>query len=217
MAGIHLCSVCRSIDWRLLRLPAESEIPLIRDYELPKKFPYIHDAKVRQTKIDLGTLADIKSRTDCELCSYISKYLRSRSVYTDDGKSTAEGHVVKCRADIGRQAAIFRYPDVDSYESVTLFRLSVTTHLHGHPAHDVDNYAHLLMDNHFQTCNVGAGAIRVDENFRDPRPDIDMALFGGRIRPQRLDIEWIKRWIDICEHEHDDLCNSLLSTPDMVK
>jgi len=217
MESSRLCGVCRSIDWKLLRLPVESEIPLIQNYELPRKYPYISNAKVRQTKIDLGNLADIKLRTQCELCSYISNYLESRNVYTKDGRSSAGGHVVKCRADIGRQAAIFRFPNVDSNESVTLFRLSITTHLEGHPAHDVDNVAHLLMDNHFQTCNVGAGTIHVNENFRGPRPSIDMALFGGRVRSQLLNVEWVKRWIGICEHEHDDLCNSLLSTPDMFK
>ena len=217
MGSPRLCDVCRSIDWRLLRLPVESEIPLIQNYELPRKYPYLSNANVRLTKIDLGNLADIKLRTQCELCSYISNYLESSNVYTKNSRSSAGGHAVKCRADIGRQAAIFRYPEVDSNESVTIFRLSITTHLEGHPAHDVDNVAHLLMDNHFQTCNVGAGAVHVDEQFRDPRPGIDMALFGGRIRPPQLNIEWIKRWIEICEHGHDDLCNSLLSIPDMFK
>ena len=218
MAKSHLCYSCRQIHFRLLRLPAESEIPQIRSWDLPRdKFPYISDANTRLTKIDIGYLADIKKRTECELCTYIWESLSKLDVYTEDGKSKSGGHRVTCRADVGRQVALFRYPEIDSNDTVTLFQLAITTHLEGHPCHDVDNTAHLLMDNHFQTCNVGAGSIQVDEQLRDPRPGVDMAVFGGRQRPQQINLNWLKGWLYICEHEHGNLCNSLLSTVEMFK
>jgi hypothetical protein len=218
MATTHLCDSCRQINFRLLRLPVESEIPQIRSWNLPRdKFPYISDAKTRQTKINIGYLSDIKKRTKCELCVYIWELLSKLDVYTEDGKTRSGGRNVICRADVGRETAIFRYPEIDSNDSVTLYQLAFTTHLESHPHHDADNSAHLIIDNHFQTCNIGAGSIQIDDKFRDPRPGVDMVVFGGRRRPEQINLNWLRRWLYICEHEHGDLCNSMLSTPEIFK
>lgn len=218
MAKLHLCDSCRQINFGLLRFPAESEIPQIRNRSLPKdKFPYINDANIRQTKIDIGYLVDMKKRKECELCTYIWESLSKLDVYTEDGKSKSGGHRVSCRADIGFASGLFRYPEIDSYDTVTLYQLAITTQLHGHPHHDVDGTAHLQMDNHFRTCNVGAGCIQVDDKFQDPRHGVDMVVFGGRQRPLQINLNWLRRWLYICEHEHGNLCNSLLSAVEKFK
>lgn len=196
----------------------ESEIDRVHNKDLPRdKFPYIKDPQDRLTKINIGYLSEIKNRSKCELCAYLWSHLSKLNIYTKDGRSKGGDYNVVCLADIGRQDAVFRYPEIDSNDTITLFRLAFTTHLEGHPYHDTDNITHLVIDNHFQTCNVGAGSIQVDESFRDPRTSMDMAVFGGRRRPEQININWLRRWLNICENNHGDEYNALLSTAEIFR
>ncbi|KAI1113012.1 HET-domain-containing protein [Nemania sp. NC0429] len=58
----------------------------------------------------------------------------------------------------------------------------------------------------FQACDVGAASVEVDEKFTDPRPGVDMMIFGGRCRPLQLDLQWVQRWINICRTDHGIKC-----------
>ncbi|KAI1279621.1 HET-domain-containing protein [Xylaria sp. FL0933] len=58
----------------------------------------------------------------------------------------------------------------------------------------------------FQACDVGAASVQVDERFVDPRPGIDMMIFGGRCRPLLLDLRWVQRWMSICKTDHGAKC-----------
>ncbi|KAJ2991518.1 hypothetical protein NUW58_g2485 [Xylaria curta] len=58
----------------------------------------------------------------------------------------------------------------------------------------------------FQACDVGAASVEVDLRFVDPRPGIDMMIFGGRCRPLLLDLRWVRRWMDICKTTHGTTC-----------
>ncbi|KAI0869541.1 HET-domain-containing protein [Hypoxylon argillaceum] len=56
----------------------------------------------------------------------------------------------------------------------------------------------------FQGCDVGAASVQVDRRFVDPRPNIDMMIFGGRCL--LLNLDWVQRWMNICKTDHGTTC-----------
>lgn len=211
MSSSSVCESCARIPFRILRLPLTSEIPLIQSGKLPHKFPYIQDASLRQTKINIGYLSELKTRVDCRLCSYIWTTLAAQNVYSDDGLTRHEAKQVMCRADIGQQVSIFRYPEKDSNDTITLYRFSITTFIDGHPYHDLGERPHMYMDNHFQVCEVGAGSQSVYGLSIASVTGHDRALFAGRVRPLQIDLALLKSWLTLCEKDHGDICNKLVA------
>ncbi|TLD20116.1 HET-domain-containing protein [Venturia nashicola] len=205
-----LCKSCQRIDFALLRGPRTSEIPMIRDANIPDQYSYTKNAEVRLRKIVLGFLSDIKERIECSLCELISQLISDTGVYTEDCRAHSGARVI-CKADIGKETGIFRYPEKDADNNVKLFQLTITTHLEGHQSHDLDGSAHLYLDNRFLVCDYGSSLIQIGDDFQDPRSDVDMTLFAGRMRPLQINLAWLRRWLEICEDEHQDTCSIMLS------
>lgn len=209
MTKLPLCATCQQIDFALLRGPRTSDISSLRAGHLPDQYPYKNNDAVRQRKINLGFLSDMKERKNCPLCVFIWQFSSKQGVYTEDGR-TQSGARVMCKADIGSHAGIFRYPEKDADDLVKMWQLVITTHIEGHALHSIDGNPHLYLDNCFRVCDVGASSIQVRSDFADPRMTVDMTLFGGRIRPLQIDLSWLRRWLEICEHDHHDTCGILL-------
>lgn len=212
MEAKSLCENCARIPCHLLRYPRISEIPLIASRRLPRKFPYIGHADLRQGRHRMGYLDEMKECVDCALCKYTWQALSALDVYTSEGKTRA-GYRIVVAADVGHQDQICRYPKDDSDTMFTLYKLSVLTYIEGSPEHD--GVYHLRLDRHFQSADIGVSTINIDDTFRDPRFGVDMTIFGGRKRPLQIDLRWMRKWLKICMEQHGDACQNLLPTRDI--
>jgi hypothetical protein len=146
---------------------------------------------------------------------YICKALLTLDIYTTTGRTKA-GDRVLCQADIGKEEQIFRYPEHDSDGLVKLFQLSITTHIEGHPVHGLSN-AHLYLDRHFQTCDVGVASVSTGGRLSDSKNTSDRTIFGGRIRPLQINVASIQQWLGLCDAEHGKSCQSLLSNKSIFR
>lgn len=182
---------------------------MIRNANIPDEYSNTKNA-VRLRKIVLGFLSDIKERKHCPLCVLIWQFVSDSGIYTEDCRARSGARVI-CKADIGRFSGVFRYPEKDADDNVKLSGLTITTHLEGHHSHDLDGSAHLYLDNRFLTCDFGSSLIQIGNDFQDPRSEVDMTLFAGRIRPLQINLMWLRRWLEICEDEHQDTCSIMLS------
>lgn len=203
----NLCDTCQRIPFETLRYPKISEIPSIKSGHPPKgKFPYKHDADKRMSMVNLGYLSHIRDKQHCQLCRIIWREFRKLNVYSESGHS-ALGHEVTCKADIGTHLGLFRYPEKDSSSHITLYRLSISTHIP--PNHNIDDYPHMWLDHCFQTCDVGTEQI-IAEDLVHINKGFDRYIFGGRRRPLQIDLNRIRQWLNICENQHGNVCSKTL-------
>ena len=94
-------------------------------------------------------------------------------------------------------------PRKDDYTRFVIRRLSLTAHLIHDPGLSIACFDHVL-----QACSVGTVSSTSREfPFQDLGSGTTRMLFGGRKRPQVVDIQWLQKWIDICENEHNLACS----------
>ncbi|KAF2399435.1 HET-domain-containing protein [Trichodelitschia bisporula] len=194
MASPSLCTICQQIPFQAFRYPTLSDLSAVledansRDDLPPFKSMYTPSRIV-------GLLSELKDRTHrCRLCALIWQMIERRGV-TDLQKGTSldgkEFHVTFYRHAYGR----FSFA---KHENLAVRRLQVTLTVDGE---DYSWYPEGYFDDCFQLCNVGALSVQVDGSFRDPRPDVDQMVFGGRRRPLVANLDWIREWIRICDTE----------------
>ncbi|KAI9766748.1 MAG: hypothetical protein M1839_004779 [Geoglossum umbratile] len=145
----------------------------------------------------LGNLSGIILRSSsCPLCHLIWEVLVRRGEYLPSGQTLADEDL-QCYAETNYYG-LFRNPE-DESEYHWLRRLSVIAATEGEPLVDGEHFC-------FQPCDVGAGSVLVDQSFQDPRTGVDMMMFAGRKRPLLIDLDWVRRWTEICQAEHGDAC-----------
>jgi hypothetical protein len=40
----------------------------------------------------------------------------------------------------------------------------------------------------------------------DPETNDDKMMFGGRKRPLLLNLQWVQKWLEICDKDHNSAC-----------
>ena len=196
MAASNLCDHCSKINFDALLCPLTSEMRNLQGRPQTGFFKK-RNADDAHKLANLGNLSGVVRRSSsCRLCHLIWEVLARRGGYRPSGL-TLTGEDLQCYAETNFYG-LFRNPH-DEAEHYFLRRLSVIARAGEEHAVDGEHFC-------FQPCDVGAGSILVDQSFRDPRPNVDMMMFAGRKRPLLIDLDWVRRWIDICQDEHGDVC-----------
>ena len=193
MDTINFCEFCKQINFEALRNPLISDLPALREGRVNKSRHPFKDKRDDANKVaTLGSFSDIIQRgKTCRLCQLIGDALDRQGVRRPNEKDV-------CNAETGF-FGVYRDPQGKNY---WVRRLSIRVHVH-------DNFVaspRKSLFYAFQACNIGATSIEVDQRFVDPRPGVDMMVFGGRLRPLLLDLRWVRRWMDICKTGHGAAC-----------
>ena len=208
---LDLCSCCAQIPFHVLACPFLSDIDIARTARIGgRKFrPYLptdrhgRDWAEGKASVSLGSLSRIRRDSSiCGLCRLISRtihrqgavYMHDKAIPTDD------------------QATFYANTDREYYGFVTvspldgegdygecyfvLRRLSVSGELHDHDAGQGSPpyvaFSHIL-----QAYQPVSGTAVEGHGM----------LFGGRIRPQTIDLDLLRRWIRICDSQHEVTCS----------
>ncbi|KAI1757570.1 HET-domain-containing protein [Xylaria castorea] len=142
----------------------------------------------------LGSFGDLLQRSKiCRLCQLIENALSRQGI-----RRPSENDV--CHAETSF-FGVYRGPKGKNF---WVRRLSILVEI-GTDAYGVGGPKKSLFYA-FQACDVDAVSVQVDRRFADPRPSIDMMIFGGRCRPLLLDLRWVQRWMNICKTNHGSTC-----------
>ncbi|KAI3322198.1 HET-domain-containing protein [Xylariaceae sp. AK1471] len=192
---VQLCGFCSKINFDALRNPLNSDLPGLMEGRVDtSRHPFKDKRDDAHKTTLLGSFGDILQRSKiCRLCQLIEGVL-SRQVIRRPSETDV------CHAETSF-FGVYRGPNGKNY---WIRRLSIMVEIEtdaysvGGPKKSVF-YA-------FQACDVGAASVQVNKSFVDPRPNIDMMLFGGRCRPLLLNLRWVQRWMNICRTDHGITC-----------
>jgi hypothetical protein len=199
MEAAQLCEHCRQIRFDNLRYPTASEMANLQRGGAAREMLFVKyfDPKVIDKKTNLGKPSRIRQDSPhCRLCHLIWQTLiRYNGPKVLD--FTPDGEEITCHADTTYYGLFWRPREEGKYHTVN--RLSIITKVADRPTDTSIQFA-------FQTCNPGALSVQIDDNFQDPRADVDRLFFGGRKRPLDINLQWLRRWIKICQEEHGRKC-----------
>jgi hypothetical protein len=162
------------------------------------------DDRVEFMKVYLGSLGQMRANMpECPSCALFVGVIEAQGASYHDatGRRSLDCEDVYFRAD----------PDLSYYGLImaqggseqtffVLKRLNITAHHVRSPETSIAYFDHIL-----QVCRPGEIGTPVGDG--SPRPDVSRLVFGGRIRPHKLDIRLVKRWISICQEEHGSSCH----------
>ncbi|KAI1179265.1 HET-domain-containing protein [Nemania sp. FL0916] len=190
-----LCETCRQINFDALRNPLISDLPALSKGQVDtSRHPFRGRQDDAHKLTMLGRFGDLIQRKQiCRLCLLIVNTLSKQ-------KTHQPGENDVCHAETSF-FGIYRDPKGNNH---WIRRLSILVEIET-DAYSIGGPKKSLFFA-FQACDVGAGSIQVNVNFADPRPDVDMMIFGGRRRPLLLDVRWLQRWIEICKTDHGTAC-----------
>jgi hypothetical protein len=195
----QLCEYCSKINFDALRCPSVSEITNLQRGESTTETLFFKASKgeAAHNKTNLGFLSRIKQDAHhCRLCNLIWQTLM-RYNPSQTSHLTSNSEDVTCLVDI-EFYGIFWNPR-DETKCHHIRRVSIITKIGDTNTNDDVHFA-------FQTCNKDVLSVQVDENFKDPRQNVDMLVFGGRKRPLEVNLQWLRRWIELCQHDHGKVC-----------
>lgn len=193
-----LCTICKQINFEALRNPLMSDLPALKESRVDTgRHPFKPKRDDAHISTALGSFREILQRApSCRLCHLIGDAISNAGLQQPDELKVKEDE--PCRAETSFYG-VYNDPSGNNY---FVRRLSILvaddTYNPGGPRRSL-YFA-------FQACDVGASSIQVNEHFADPRPGVDIMVFGGRRRPLQLDMQWVRRWIDICEKDHGKKC-----------
>ncbi len=200
----NLCEHCLNINFEALRLPLKSDLAdLQRGQPSPNSvFFKKRDEAEFHKPTSLGSLSRILSESQrCALCRLFGQIITRETGYSVSGVPSEQ---IQCRADTNYYA-VFRNPS-DESKFYWLRRMSILARAEeSKPTFDV-HFA-------FQACDAGAASLWSEGTGFDPDPKIDRMLFGGRKRPLLLNLQWVRRWLHICDESHGVTCQ-LVQTPE---
>ncbi|KAI1387482.1 HET-domain-containing protein [Hypoxylon trugodes] len=195
MGNERLCQFCNEINFESLRNPLVSDLPALQRGQADStRYPFKDKQDDAHKTTLLGTFGEIIQRSKtCRLCQLIedtlTRHTPGRPLETEI-----------CHAEVSFFGV---YRDLRG-KHYWIRRLSILVEI-GTDAYNIGGPKKSLFYA-FQACNIGAATIKVDERFLDPRPGIDMMIFGGRQRPLQFDLQWVRRWINTCRADHGDAC-----------
>lgn len=195
MENKRLCNFCGKINFEALRNPLISDLPALQEGNADSTRHPFKDKRDDAHKLSrLGTFGDILQRgKTCRLCQLIGDVLTRHT----------PGQLLEtdvCDAETSF-FGVYRDPKGKNY---WIRRLSIMVEI-GTDAYNIGGPKKSLF-NAFQACSIGATSVQAEEKFLDPQPGPDTMIFGGRRRPLQLDLQWVRRWIDICGTDHGDAC-----------
>ncbi|RYP75208.1 hypothetical protein DL771_002533 [Monosporascus sp. 5C6A] len=195
MDAVSLCEFCSTINFEALRNPLISDLPALREGRADRsRHPFKDKGDDAHKVTTLGRFSDVLQRSKtCRLCQLIVNAL-TRQVSHRPGDNSV------CDAETSF-FGVYRDPQGKDY---WIRRLSILVDIHS-DAYCIGGPKKSLFYA-FQACNIGTASVQVDEQFADPRPGVDMMVFGGRRRPLLLDLRWVQRWMDICKTDHGIAC-----------
>ncbi|KAI1200842.1 HET-domain-containing protein [Nemania serpens] len=195
MYAIKLCEFCSSINFEALRNPLTSDLPTLREGQVETTRHPFKDKRDDTHKLTLlGSFGDLRRRSKvCRLCQLFVSALSRQGAQQPGEKDV-------CHAETSF-FGVYRDPKGGTYWNR---RLSICVEIET-DAYSIGGPTKSLFYA-FQACDVGAASVQVDETFADTRPGVDMMIFGGRRRPLQLDLQWVRRWIDICRTDHGNNC-----------
>jgi hypothetical protein len=193
MDSVTLCEFCRKINFESLRNPLVSDLPAFKESRLGKSPSHFRFFSGKPTP--LGSFGDIlQRRRTCPLCRLIGDALirhKPRDEWDKDhclAVISPFGHYHNSR---GARYWAHRLSIVvqrgDEWAETKLLALRGLFHV-------------------FHPCSIGAASAQAVASFADPQPELNTMLFGGRRRPLVLDIQWVRRWMEICMDGHGMAC-----------
>lgn len=192
----QLCYRCVLLNFEALRNPSASDLPSIREgHPDQNRHPFRDKRDDAHKRERLGTLEEIHRRaTSCPLCALVERVVRRQYPWSSVPLSNTEHAIFYAETTF---YGMYRDGAAKNY---WIRRLSITIETSS-VALSHKNVAFAI-----QACNLGATAVEVDASFADPRADVDVMVFGGRKRPLQLNIEWLRRWMRICDDHHGAAC-----------
>ncbi|KAL2126094.1 hypothetical protein VTI74DRAFT_1702 [Chaetomium olivicolor] len=206
----QLCDFCRNINFEALRTPLVSDIPALKQGTVdttrhPFKVKNEQESVTKSTYLGtLGALLQRAATGNCRLCYLFGKVLAHHGAHWHLERRP-ERH---CFASPNYHGQFWAKSSESAFVTT---RLSLTTDAAipypvGHDAQKDGPYYVEGLYFAIQACNTDATSVRVDERFVDPRPGVDMMIYGGRRRELVLDLGWVRRWIAICQDRHGVGC-----------
>lgn len=195
MDAVRLCEFCKKINFEALRNPLISDLPALREGRVNRsRHPFKDKGDDAHKVTTLGSFGNILQRSKtCRLCQLIGDALTRQVAHRPGDKDV-------CNAETSF-FGVYRDPQGKNY---WIRRLSIFVDIYN-DAYSIGGPKKSLF-HAFQACNIGATSVQVDERLVDPRPGVDMMVFGGRRRPLLLDLRWVQRWMDICKTDHGIAC-----------
>ncbi|KAL7800319.1 heterokaryon incompatibility protein domain-containing protein [Trichoderma ceciliae] len=197
MELVQSCQFCSKINFDALRNPLVSDIPALKEGRVDtSRHPFKDRRDDAHRSASLGTFGELLQRSGtCRLCRLIGETLtkyRGSQINSNDHCRAETGFFGVYQDPFGkyywtRRLSILVDSDIDAYNV-------------GGPKKSV-YYA-------FQPCNIGAGSLDIfDDSFTLPdSSNSTMMVFGGRKRPLQLDLQWVRRWMYMCEVDHGEAC-----------
>ena len=218
LGGCDLCKPCQSIDFGSLRLPTYDNL---NTYSKSGHFSHsselVHfDGDVTYpARLSLGPLRRIKaSSADCPLCDLIWQIL-IRQNYGEEPQLVGNEPAprdLECFiwawpygnfTDPGREKTELRQTARTLHNMVR--RLSLRIGVPAADHEDDEDCAWWDIWHCIQACAVNGISL---DPFQAWRGQSSHALaFGGRQRPLCIDIEWLRQWIELCDHAHGSNCH----------
>ncbi|OOF97382.1 hypothetical protein ASPCADRAFT_166162 [Aspergillus carbonarius ITEM 5010] len=193
-----LCHFCSKINFDALRNPLKSDLPAIASNQIDRRQ---HPSKNKRDEADtpspLGTFGEILQRAQtCRLCELTAEIISRQNASRAKG-SQVQKHET-CRAMTSLHG-LYNAP------GGAVFWTRWLSILIGEGSEaEIDQRKDLY--GAFQACDIGATTVVVNERFVDPRPGVDMMVFGGRRRPLQLDLSWVRSWAQLCQVHHGEAC-----------
>lgn len=204
-----LCSYCKQIPFESLTCPFPSDIAIAhtarKQGQKFRQFLPIKNydqKKIDQGKVRLGSLSRIqRDSSRCKLCRIFCNVIRRQgSVYMHDKPIPTDDQ------------AIF-YAEAKYYGFITVSPLDGE----GNTKDCYFYLRRLCLKGVFQDKGTGqdnlhgfahfANVLQPYQPGRDAVSEDQKMLFGGRIRPQTIDLGLIRRWIEICDTQHEVTCS----------
>ncbi|KAH7117594.1 heterokaryon incompatibility protein-domain-containing protein [Dendryphion nanum] len=227
----QLCATCNTIPFLSLTMPTASDIlakrALVRKGTASSDFLPFPKSVVDPRDIDLGCLSDIQKRSaHCPLCALIHSTVCHRGArYYDNRPIPANDSNVIFKATVDLR--FFAYITETATDSAVtnapgrLFiprRLDISVTLREGVFFDsvwmeprtLAHYGRIAQACHVRDFyeedeeEIGKEGVGSPSQRWERQPNM---LFGGRKRPEVIDPVLLRRWMAICENEHEDICH----------
>ncbi|PWY95754.1 HET-domain-containing protein [Aspergillus sclerotioniger CBS 115572] len=193
-----LCHFCSEINFDALRNPLKSDLPAIANNRIDcNRHPFRNKRDEAHKPTPLGTFGELLQRAQtCRLCELTAEIISRQN------GSRAEGFQVQ-KHETCRAMTSF-YGDYNTPGGAVFWTRWLSILIGDGLDTEIDQQKDLY--GAFQACDIDATTVVVDGRFLDPRPEVDMTVFGGRRRPLQLDLSWVRSWVQLCQDHHGQAC-----------
>lgn len=202
MTSTSLCEQCRQIRFEALLGPTPKDLDDVQAGNFAGARLIKPKDGTEFSKINLGHLGQMRANMSaCPLCSLFVNIIETQGMAYDDakGRHSLDSKDVYFQVDLDTAYFAKVTPQNGMEQSYfVLRRANITAHHVRSPEATVAYLDHVL-----QPCRVGEISGPSDDSAQS---DVAPLQFGGRRRPQVLDIRLVKGWIDTCQKHHGTSC-----------